>query len=224
MAKKGKKKSEFVREIELATPIDMEYSVNIENDKERHKFINRVEKIVRSSTEYRDYIQFLKEHIGLDRCIFFQQVSGKEKGKHITIEMHHEPLTLYDIVNIVLEKYIQEGLEINDLLIADEVLELHYANQVGLVPLSKTIHEIIHNSEKLMVPLNMCYGEYTRFLEAYDPYIDDSIYDKLERKADMTKKLTPESFDAIKKEFTYLDIDGVEDTERMELNNEVKIA
>ena len=224
MSKKGKKKSEFIREIELSKPKDMEYFVPIDNDKARHKFISRVEKIVRSSMEYRDYIQFLKEHIGLDRCIFFQQLSSSEKGKKISIELHHEPFTLYDIVNVVLEKYIQEGLPINDLLIADEVLELHYANKVGLVPISKTAHQIIHNSTKLFVPLNMCHGEYTKFLEEYEPYVDDELYDKLERKLELTKKLTPESFDAILKEFTYLDVEGVDDLERVELKEAREIA
>ena len=59
-------------------------------------------------------------------------------------------------------------LPLNTLLIADEVLEIHYANKVGLIPVSKTAHEIIHNSSKLLVPLNMCYGSYSDFLDEYD--------------------------------------------------------
>ena len=40
----------------------------------------------------------------------------------------------------------------------------------------------------------------------------------------MTNNLTPESFDAIKKEFTYLDVDGFDDVEKMELEHQVAIA
>ena len=138
--------------------------------------------------------------------------------------MHHEPFTLYDIVNTVLTKFQEEGKAINDLNIADEVMALHYENKVGLVPLSKTAHQIVHNSTKLMVPLNMCYGNYSQFLEEYEPYISDEMYDKLERKINMTENLTPESFEAIKKEFTYLDVDGVDDVKKMELQNAIEVA
>ena len=221
-----KKNSELIRNLKLSAPQTMDYYVAISNDKERHKFIKRVEKIVRSSKEYRDYIQFLKEHVGLDKCVFFQNVTngGENKKSRISIEIHHEPFTLYEIVDTVLTKYQDEGLPINDLLIADEVLELHYNNQVGLVPLSKTMHEMIHNSTKVIVPLNMCYGQYSEFLEEYEPYISEEMYEKLERKMNETAALTPESFEAIKTEFTYLDVDTVEDVEKMNLEHQANIA
>lgn len=222
----AKQKSEFVKNVKLTKPNSMEYYVSISNDKDRKKFVDRVEKIVRTSLEYRDYIQFLKEHVGLDSCIFFQNVTNgptNKKGR-ISIEIHHEPLTLYDIVNAVVTKFQDEGMPLNDLLIADEVMELHYANKVGLVPLSKTAHQVIHNSTKLMVPLNMVYGEYSKFLEEYEPYIDESVFQKLEKKMDMTKSLTVESFEAIKKEFTYLEVDGFDDVEKMELKEQKLFA
>lgn len=222
----AKQKSEFVKNIKLKTPSTMEYYVNISNDKDRHKFVSSVEKIIRGSLEYRDYIQFLKEHIGLDSCVFFQNVTNGPNAKkgRISIEMHHEPFTLYDIVNTIVTKYLDEGLPINDLMIADEVLKLHYENKVGLVPLSKTAHQVIHNSTKLVVPLNMCYGNYSMFLEEYEPYIDESIYEKLEKKMDMTKNLTPESFDAIMKEFTYITVDGFDEVEKMNLKTNIQSA
>ena len=162
----------------------------------------------------------------MDSCIFFQNVGGNTGAKkgRISIELHHEPFTLYDIVATVLTKYQEEGLPINDLNIADEVMELHYSNKVGLVPLSKTAHQIIHNSTKLMVPLNMVYGQYSEFLDDYDNYVDDSLYEKLEKKIDMTNNLTEESFEAIKKEFTYLEVDGFDEVEKMELKEKAEIA
>lgn len=221
----AKEKSEFVKNIKLTAPQSMDYYVPLSNDKERHKFISRVEKVVRSSLEYRDYINFLKEHIGLDSCVFFQNVGGSgNKKNRISVELHHEPFTLYDIVATVLTKYIDEGLPINDLMISDEVMELHYTNKVGLVPLSKTAHQVIHNSTKLIVPLNMVYGEYSSFLEDYEPYINDSLYEKLEQKMDMTKNLTPESFESIKKEFTYLEVEGFEEIEKMDIKSSASIA
>ncbi len=211
--------NDYINTVSISTPEPMEYYVNIDTDKDRCKYIKRVEKIIRTSMEYRDYIQFLKDHLDLNKCIFFQEItSNKEQNKRgrVSIELHHEPFTLYDYVEVVLSKFQDEGLPINDLLIADEVLELHYLNMVGLVPLSKTMHEVIHKSSKLIVPLNMVYGDYSQFLEKYEKYITDDMYDKLQRKLDMTKNLTPESFEAIRKEFTYIDVDGFNDISKME--------
>lgn len=224
MAKK-ESVSEFVKTMKLDTPDLMEYTVSVSSDKERQKFINRVKSIVRGSFEYKDYINLCKTKMDLNKCIFYNNVtSDSGKRGRISIELHHEPFTLHDIVNVVLQRFLDEGLPINDLLIAEEVLELHYANEVGLVPLSKTAHQIVHNSSKLMVPLNMVYGEYSKFLDKYDPYIDESLYEKLEKKIDMTNNLTPESFDAIRKEFTYLAVKDFEEAEKMELQEKIQIA
>lgn len=220
----AKQIGDYIKTIGFKAPTPMEYFVNIETDKDRHKYISRIEKIVRRSLEYRAYIQYLKENMDLDQCIFFQNItsdkkSGNSKRGKISIELHHEPFTLYDYVNTVVTKYQTEGLPLNDLMIADEILKLHYENKVGLVPLSKTMHEVIHKSTKLIVPLNMVYGEYSQFLNEYEPYISDDLYEKLERKLDMTKNLTPESFEAIQKEFLYYDVEGFSDINKMKTSS-----
>ena len=222
----AKAKSELIKNLKLTAPDAMEYTVNISNAKDRQRFIERVKKVIRRSQEYKDYIQFLKEHIGLNSCIFFQKVTNGPSSKkgRISIEMHHEPFTLQDYVDTVINKFQDQGLPLNDLLIADEVMELHYSNKVGLVPLSKTAHQMVHKSTKVVVPLNMCYGKYSEFLEEYEPYISEDMYTKLEKKIDMTNNLTPESFDAITKQFTYLDVKGFEDIEKMEVKAERNIA
>lgn len=219
----AKKDNELIKNIKLTKPDSMEYYVNLTTPKDQKKFIDRIKKIIRSSKEYKDYIQYLKENVGLDSCVFFQKVNNGEKKKgRISIEMHHEPFCLEDYVRVVLTKYIDEGLPINDLLIADEVMEIHYRNMVGLVPLSKTMHEMVHNSTKIIIPLHMCYGQYSQFLEEYDKWIDKgddeyNLYDKLEKKIDMTNNLTDESFEAILREFKYLEIEGIEDISKMEV-------
>ena len=208
--------NQCVKQMKIATPELMEYHVTIDNAKAKRKFIDRVKKIIRTSDEYRDYIKFLKENMDMDKCIFFQHVqTKKDQRMRVSIEVHHEPFTLEDYVTTMIQKFEDEGQELNDLLIAEEVLELHYANKVGLVPLSKTMHQMVHNSEKLLVPLNMCYGEYSKFLEEYDIFVDDQLYEKLDKKMKMTEELTPESFDAIKKEFTYINVKDFEDIEKI---------
>lgn len=210
----------IVSTMKFAAPMNMEYSVSLRTEKDRNKFIKKVEQTIRSSKEYKDYIHFLKEHMDLDQCIFFQAVSPEE-NKRFRVELHHEPFTLYDYVSVVLDKFLDEGQEINDLAIADEVMELHYNNQVGLVPLSKTIHRLVHESVKVMVPLNMVYGSYNEFLENYEKYIPDYMYDKLEEKLRKTANLTEESFNALKQEFRYIEVEGREDLEKLPTKEEL---
>lgn len=202
-------KSKKVRNLEKMSRC--EYSVRMDSERDLDKLIKRIERIVRSSMEYRDIMAFLRQNVDFDKCAFFNQVS-KEDNTKIRIEIHHEPLTLYDIVKTVLEKYIKEGMEIDDLYIAEEVMELHYANMVGLIPLSKTIHQVVHKSDKIIIPIHMCYGNYQKFLDMYGKYLedDDPIWDKIEQKIDDTKKLRKQDYDPLVVEFTYLNIDGFE--------------
>ena len=185
-----------------------EYGTYLTNDKEKVKYIKRIEMIIRSSNEYRDYIAFLKEYVDMTKCAFFNNVSN-EQSRKIRIEIHHEPFTLFDIVQIVLSKWQAECIPLNDLLIADEVMSLHFRNCVGLIPLSKTVHETVHSNSNVVIPLYLIYGKYKEFLKEYEPYLEESMIDKLERKIALTKNIKENSFDIFNKEFEYLEIDGV---------------
>lgn len=210
--------STYVREKVQLLPY--EYFVDVSTPKSRNKFIKRIEKLVRSSTEYRDYISFLKEECDLSRCAFLSGVNPKE-NRHFKIEFHHEPFTLYDICNIVVSKFINTGERLNSLLIADEVMELHYENLVGLIPLNSSFHLLYHESDKLIIPLNCVYGNYVELLNRYEEVIDDELYnqllEKLEMKLEQTKSITPETFDAFTNQFTYYDVEGQEPIEKFPL-------
>lgn len=209
-----------ISEYLIPTPDPMEYYVSIETEKMKKSFIDRVEKLVRSSMEYRDYINFLKNYMDMNRCWFFQKVCQEKTNgrKRISIEIHHAPFTLYDIVSTVIDRFQEEGRPLNALLIADEVMELHYANKVGLIPLSKTMHQVVHNSSKIKIPLYAIYGNYTEFLDEYDETnYSEILYDKLEREIEITKGLKPEDFDAISTEFTYINVPGYDEIEKLEV-------
>lgn len=204
---------------------DMEYKVSVATDAEKERLIKRIERIVRGSGEYRDYISFLRQNIGMDACAFFNNVT-KQTNRKIKIEVHHAPLTLFDIVKIVVEKYIQTGEQLDDLLIAEEVVRIHYNNQVGLIPLSKTLHEVVHNSEKLVIPMYMIFGNYTKFLREYEEYWKDdkAITTKIELMIKRTKDLNSGSFDVLKEKFTYIKVDGFELPVKIEDENEIQIG
>lgn len=200
--------------LKFGSPEFCDYTIQFRSDKDRVKFVKRIEKIVRSSLEYKDYIAFLKENVDMTACRFFNNVDGLD-NRRIKIEIHHEPLTLYDIVNVVLEKWIVEGIPLNDLFIADEVMRLHYENKVGLIPLSKTVHQLVHDSSDIIIPLPMVYGNYRAFLDEYGEFIESGlpeIIEKLERKIALTNSIknvdVNEAYSVLQKDFEYIEVEG----------------
>lgn len=213
MSKEKNKKNISVVTVNKDDIPEVVYKEGLGTDVEKVKLIKRIESIVRSSGEYQDYTFFLRKNMDMDSCAFFHNIS-KATGSKVRVEIHHSPLTLFDIASIVLERAIAEGDEINDLLLADEVAELHYNNMVGLIPLSKTLHELAHPKEgdPLVIPLYMIFGNYFEFLNKYKEYWKDNevIKSKLDKFVEQTKQLTSESYDMLKEQFTYIKVDGFE--------------
>ena len=140
--------------------------------KERVKFIKQVEATCRKSMEYKEYMRFLKRNTDLRRCTILKGLNT-EGGKKYTIEIHHEPFTLFDIVETVLNKREMEGQKIDPLDIADEVMALHYDGKVGLIHLSTTMHQLVHD-DKIFIPLQYIYQSYNEFYTEYNRNRNDS--------------------------------------------------
>ena len=213
--------NDLIEVVVMDEPQEMEYTCNYKNSRDKDKLIKRIERYIRSSMEYRDYVAFLRENIGMDACAFFSNIN-KSNGKHVRIEVHHEPLRLYDLVAIVLEKYEQQAIPLNDLMISEEVMKIHYKNQVGLIPLSKTIHQVIHNSDKLVIPAYMIYGDYNQFVKEYGDYMDEYQIGKIEKMIEVTKDLKRESFKCLEQKYEYIQVDGFTIPARLDDEKESK--
>ena len=213
-------------EVVVMTDEQFEYKWSYNTPAEKRRMVNRIKAEVRSSLEYEDYIMFLRQNVGMDACAFFNNMS-KQTNKKVRIEVHHTPLTIDDIVKLVLDKRIMVGEEINDLQIAKEVAKIHYNNQVGLIPLSKTVHEVVHNNtEKLVIPMHMIFGDYVRFLAEYEDALNldenKPIRKKIEQMIERTKDLNADSFDCLKTKFTYIKVDGYNLPVKIEDEEEIK--
>ncbi|MDD3172226.1 MAG: hypothetical protein PHF63_00930 [Herbinix sp.] len=182
-----------------------EYHVKFLSDKDREKFIDQIKKVVRASVEYKMYIKYLQDYLDMTKCAFFNGVTNKQNTK-IKIEIHHEPFTIFDIIEIVLNKVVDQGRDLNALEIADEVMKLHYQNKVGLIPLSQTVHELVHSGQKF-IPLNHVFGSYIEFVQEYEDYIPAYTKGVLQTKIDMTKDCIDDS-SILQKQFVYLEVDG----------------
>ena len=175
---------EDVPEIENVNPF------NLNDDKEFNKYILAIKSAVRKSFEYRRYINFIRDKYGMNKDAYIDGVSNSE-GFDIRIEIHHYPFSLDDIANIVYKKRCYYNENVSIWMVAKEIMSLHYKNMVGLVPLSKTVHELVH-AHRIFIPINIILGRYELFVNYYRPFITPEQMDVLERIEDYTQKQSNE--------------------------------
>lgn len=162
------------------------YFNNIYDEKEMKAFIKAVEKNVRKSTYYSDYIGKLNEN-GIINCAILGNVSKDQ----VTVEMHHFPFTLYDIVQIHMVKNIETEKKMNTFSVAKEVIQDHFDNIVPLVPLCKTAHELVHTGDAA-VSLKQIFGNIREFVNKYENYMSDELkikYNKIVELSENSDKL-----------------------------------
>ena len=172
-------KIEENRDVNLIQITNMHETVSIfntpdlENPKERKSLIKSIESIIRTSPEYSEFIGYLKNVLNLTKCLFHPDVDITEL-KQTKLEFHHYPFTLYDITDVMLTKYVQSHSTINPYEIAESVMRLHYELKVGLVPLSKTIHQLTHAGKKF-INLSYVNQSYLKFIAEYSETISEDL-------------------------------------------------
>jgi len=148
--------------------------LNFENETEEKKFIKSVERLIRSSIEYREWLSFLKDSLQMNICVF----TGETDEETNDIEIHHHPLTLYDIVQAVIDSKIMKDMPFNSFDIAREVIDLHFKLKVGFVPLLRSLHKKFHNGF-LQIPIELVHGDYKYILDNY--YIREEVLEKVSK-------------------------------------------
>lgn len=177
------------------------------NEKEFKKYISDIEKLVRSSMEYQIYIQYLRQYMDMNASAFLRRVNNVDSSK-VRIEVHHTPFTLFDIAMAVFNKRSrnQESLEVE--LVAKEVAYIHYMLYVGLVPLSKTEHILVHN-QALFVPMNIVLGHYEQFINLYEKDIPPDAMERYNIYKEMTEHYNhEENTKVLEISPTYLQLPG----------------
>ena len=154
---------------------------------------------IRKTIEYKNFITYMKKTMNINKCSFYKDYS-MEKG--FTIELHHAPLTLFDYVEVVANKFYslperEDDPYIYPWEVEEEVNILHYEFKVGLVPLNPTAHKLVHSDVLKVIP-NMIEGNYRHFISEYKEYITDDIKTKL-NEFDELAKLDPDKIPNIVK-------------------------
>lgn len=176
------------------------------DEKDFKKYMMDLESVVRNSFEYRQLISYLKNTEGMDVCSFLENVSSRDNNK-VRIEIHHSPLTLYDICLAVLKKRRDKNEDININAVAEEVMWLHYIGWVGLIPLSATVHEMVHN-QYIFIPTNIVRGNYQAFINAYYNYIDPETLDCIDNAEQATKDYNNKQMEIFNNHDIYINING----------------
>ena len=150
--------------------------VDMLNSRKYASYIKHIMRLIRHSYEYKEYIKYLKKFRNLNRCALFQNI---RMSRSVKIELHHEPFTLFDIVDIVYrnQRRSTDG-SLHSLDIARIVTELHYQDKIGLVPLSVTVHELYH-SGMLYIDPQWIHGDWAAFLRDYYEDVPERLKEKL---------------------------------------------
>ena len=154
------------------------------SEKDYKKFVNAVKTIVRRSPEYNTWVDYIKYTLGYKHC----QLTS-ESSDDLTVDLHHHPISLQNIVEIVLNNQLAKLGHTNSLQVAREVLELHYQNNVGYVLLVRSLHEKFHNG-KLAIPIDIVLGNWKFIIENYQ--VPDEIMQTIKRYESV--KVKPETW------------------------------
>ena len=165
-------KAKDVIKLDVIPPFDIE-DYDLSKSKNLTKFFYAVERICRKSWCYKRLTEFLRNHSDMRKCAFYKNVNNIDTTS-IHVHIHHEPFTLFDIVSTVYQKRLSLHESLNEEDLASEVMWNHYRMVVGLVPLSETVHELVHNGF-LFIPTYVPFGYYRKFYIDYEPFIDREL-------------------------------------------------
>lgn len=200
-----------IKQVHIEKPIIIPRLPVITTDKQRVKLTKEIESYCRGSLEYSDIIAYLRKYVDMNECTFLNEFKAdKKRGM---IEIHHAPFTLFSIVDTVMRKHEDQLGKIDEFKVAEEVMRLHYGGLVGLVPLSVTCHQLVHD-DKLTIPLWCVYGRFVEFTKRYYDWIPDSLLMSLNEQVQLSRKFkaNPEALREANKilyvQYVYLDVDG----------------
>lgn len=198
------KKSDINR-VNIEKPMLIPRLPVITTDKQRVKLIMTIERLIRQNIDYKDIITFMRKNINMDQCEFFENFkAGKRRGM---IEIHHAPFDLFSIVEVVMTKMEKEIGYIDEYPVADEVLRMHYEGLIGLIPLSITCHQLVHDG-KLIVPLNCVYGRFVEFTNRYYDELGEDRLAMLNENIQLTKNMKRSDFNILNVTYIYTSVDG----------------
>lgn len=116
----------------------------------------------RRSRVYKAYKAYLMG-LGLNKC----QIFGYIEEDMASIEMHHNFLNIHDIALMLTEHTLNTVGIISTFDLVQLLILEHKNNNIPIVMLSKTPHQIFHNNPETFIPPNMTFGKWWDLLYRY---------------------------------------------------------
>lgn len=157
------------------------------------RFLDNAIAQFRHSKFYKNYKSFLMS-LGLDHCQILSNINEENVGAR-GIEMNHNFLTIFDIALLITEHVLNTVGYISTFDLIYLLKLEHKENRIPIVMLSETVHEIYHQNDDMILPAQMCYGNWIELLQKYNRgitvriaqkvinYIDRSINESAENAA-----------------------------------------
>lgn len=166
-------------------------------------FLKNCESRFRKSTTYSNYKGFLIG-LGMDRCQVHGFIHTDMEG--VSIEMHHAIITLFDICLLITEHLLNTVGFVSTFDVVQALKEEHKANNIPLVMLSKTPHQVYHNDPgQFFIHPKMCFGKWPILIEKY--------------KFGLTQDVAFKLLYYLKKA---IEVDGTTDSGLLELRDKIK--
>ncbi len=128
-------------------------------------FIKNCEARFRRSKYYKAYKSYLMS-MGLDRCQVMGNITSEDVGDR-GIELHHNILNLFDICILITEHTINTVGIITTYDLIQMLIQEHYLNNVPIVFLSKTAHQMYSGDPNAYIPPEMTFGKWWDLLYRY---------------------------------------------------------
>lgn len=109
------------------------------DNQEYEKLIKDVEKLFRSSQEYKVWLSSINREV----CAA-TGLSATDDQAHI--EVHHYGRTLYDICQNTVDYFIDNQLPLNTIYLTMVIFDLHMSGCVSYVPLLHCVHRMLHEN------------------------------------------------------------------------------
>lgn len=132
-------------------------------DVDRYKrFVMNCISRFRKSRAYKGYKSYLMM-LGLDRC----QINGNIQDGMADIEMHHNFLTIFDITILISQHILNTVGRCTTFDIISLLIQEHRNNNIPIVMLSETAHQLYHSNSDMYIPISMTFGQWWNLLMKY---------------------------------------------------------
>lgn len=199
---------------EVLDPVIYVPDVDFDDDKSVNRYVKCIKSCVRGSKEYKRLMQFLKNKLNINSCLFFPKIK-KYRDSKISIEIHHTGFVMEDIIRTILNYRRLNDLDYDVQSCAEQIMLEHYKGNVSLTALSATAHDLIHEeNSNLFIPLQFCdFGNIENFYNEYREYVDKETVKKFEQYkvlSDVVENIEDIIPDYMKKNIIYYNCEGIE--------------